>query len=112
MRRIAYSTTAISDDDISVLPDHFQLMQNYPNPFNPATTIRFSLPSRVAIKLDIIDVLGRKVATLADKVYEAGDHAIDWDGRDSSGRIVPSGVYLFRMTADGLTMSRKMMLLK
>ncbi len=112
MRQIVYSTTEVGDDDISVLPDHFQLMQNYPNPFNPATTIRFSLPSRASVKLDIIDVLGRKVAKLADKVYEAGDHAIDWDGRDSSGRIVPSGVYLYRMTADGLTISRKMMLLK
>ncbi len=112
MRRVAYSTTAVGDDDIATLPDHFQLMQNYPNPFNPATTIQFSLPSRTAVKLEVLDILGRHVLTLADRVYEVGDHVVDWNGRDSSGRIVPSGVYLYRMKADGLTISRKMMLLK
>ncbi len=112
IRQIAYSTVGVDDGVITQLPGQFQLMQNCPNPFNPATTIGFSLVGRSRVSIEIIDISGRQVLTLIDRVYDAGEHAVEWDGRDFSGRNVSSGVYLYRMIVDGHTESRKMMLLK
>ncbi len=89
------------------------LAQNHPNPFNPTTSIAFDLPRSVAVDLKIFDVEGRLVCTLiAGQVFEAGRHEVQWNGRDDAGRVLPSGVYLYRLDADGYTRTRRMTHLK
>lgn len=89
-----------------------RLAQNVPNPFNPSTTIRFSLSSREHVTVAVFDAHGRLVRTLADETRAAGDHSVQWDGRDAGGKSVASGVYFYRLTAGGSTESKKMVLLK
>ncbi|HSH00583.1 MAG TPA: FlgD immunoglobulin-like domain containing protein, partial [candidate division Zixibacteria bacterium] len=98
--------------DAAALPDGFALEQNYPNPFNPSTTIRFALAAPAAVRLDVFDALGRKVTTLAHGTYGAGSHTVTWDGENSSGETVASGVYFYRLQAGGQSLARKMALLK
>lgn len=90
----------------------FRLDQNRPNPFNPETTISFSLPAEGRVELSIYDAGGRRVATLVDGTLDAGPHAVTWRGLDDEGRVVASGVYFFRLTANGESASRKGVLLK
>jgi hypothetical protein len=85
----------------------FALHQNHPNPFNPSTTIRFTIPERCNVALDVYDASGRLVTRLADGVREAGTHSVEWNGRD-----VGSGVYFCRLTAGKQVLSRKMTLLR
>jgi hypothetical protein len=88
------------------------LEQNRPNPFNPGTSIRFYLPSKSPVRLDVFDIRGALVRRLADGTFDAGPHVREWDGTDDDGRPVASGVYVYRLTADRKSMTKKMMLLK
>jgi hypothetical protein len=94
------------------LPMTYELMPNYPNPFNPQTAIGFALPASAQVELTIYNMLGQQVVTLIHEEYPAGFHQVIWNGMDSGGRGVASGVYLYRLTAAGNVMTRKMMLLK
>jgi flagellar hook assembly protein FlgD len=87
--------TAIGDD--GPLPLDFALLPNYPNPFNPATKISFTLPLAGHTTLEIYDVLGRVVRTLADGPMEVGYHRLEWDGRTFTGDRATSGVYFARL---------------
>lgn len=89
------------------LADQVRLSQNYPNPFNPVTQIEFELPSSKEITLAVYDVTGRKVATLADGIYQAGAHQVEFDGSHLS-----SGVYLYRLHTENREVSRQMLLVK
>jgi hypothetical protein len=89
-----------------------RLAQNIPNPFNPSTTIQFTLESRVHATLAVYDAGGRWVRTLVDEARPAGDHVAQWDGRDTHGRSVVSGVYFYRLSAGSAAESKKMVLLK
>lgn len=101
-------TSPSSVRQIDQQPNEFQLYSNYPNPFNPSTTIRFSLPSRQDVRIEIFDLLGRNVSTLVNEVKDAGTYEIEFKGND-----LPSGTYLYRLTTDeGLSFSRKMILIK
>ncbi len=95
-----------------VLPTGFGLTQNYPNPFNPETTFGFSIPVRANVLVEIFNIAGQKVRTLLDKTVSAGQHQISWNGENSSGKKVTSGVYLYRLSSGELTDSRKMILIK
>lgn len=98
---------------VAVMPSReLVLEQNVPNPFNPRTSIRFYLPARSEVHLDVYDVRGALVRRLAQGVYDIGPHAVDWDGTDNSGGRVASGFYVYRLVTDGRALSRKMMLLK
>jgi len=99
-------------DSSSTLPTRFELSQNYPNPFNPTTTITLSLPQDSRVSLQVYDVTGRKVRTLADQPLPAGVHKIAWDGRNEGGEAVSSGVYIYRVQAGAFVESRKMVLLR
>jgi Glycosyl hydrolases family 28/Secretion system C-terminal sorting domain len=88
-------------------PVDFRLGQNFPNPFNPTTTIEFQIPKGSHVTLGIYDVLGRLVATLVDRYEPQGTYHARFDG----SRLA-SGVYYYRLTANGLTGTRKLMLLK
>jgi len=106
--------TGISVKDIKIItPRDFMLYQNYPNPFNPSTNIRFNLPVKSNITLNIYDVLGNKVATLInDRVYRKGSYQVTWDGRNSNGIKVASGAYIYRLKFGNFSKSKKMILLK
>ena len=94
------------------LPTSYSLAQNYPNPFNPSTTIKFALPVAGNARLEVYNVLGALVAVPFDGMAEAGDHQVVWDGKNSHGQQVASGVYFYRLSAGTYTETKKMMLLK
>ena len=89
-----------------------RLAQNHPNPFNPVTTLRYSLPRAQWIRLAVYDVAGRELVTLADGVKPAGEHVVQWRGRDGQGRALPSGVYIARLEVRGRTLSRRLVLVR
>ena len=99
-----------SGDDI--LPQDFTLSQNYPNPFNPRTQFDFALPTHSHVTIDVFNILGQKIKTLADADYSAGRYTVDWDGTADNGSAVASGVYFYRMNADDFQATKKLMLLK
>ncbi len=103
--------TAVEDDEDG-LPSTFRLGQNYPNPFNPTTRIKFSLPKRSAVRIDVYNVLGERVKTLVDETVPAGERIVEWNGRTESGHVAASGVYFYRLVSDEFTAVRQMVLLK
>jgi len=94
------------------LPKSYSLDQNYPNPFNPSTTIEFKLPRRSQVNIDIFNLLGQKVFTLLDQGCSAGSYRVDWDGSTDLGRKASTGVYFYRIRAEGYTATKKMIMLK
>jgi len=93
-------------------PEGMPPLSNYPNPFNPSTIIEFALASREHVSLVVYNINGQKIRQLADREFEAGTHAISWDGRDESGEPVATGVYFYRLKAGDIVQSKKMVLLK
>lgn len=89
-----------------------RVKQNYPNPFNPDTKIAFSVTHASDVKVEIFNVLGQRVKTLLDGRLEAGQHIVEWDGRSASGKLLSAGIYFYHLTADGMTETRKMILLR
>ena len=85
----------------------FSLEQNYPNPFNPTTTINYSVPKASIVKMTIYNLLGQKVATLADKYMEAGVYTINFEAAQ-----LASGVYFYRLEAGKFISEKKMVLLR
>ena len=92
-------------------PQQFYLGQNYPNPFNPSTIIPYRLPVSTHVRLEVLNILGQRLATLVDAERPAGFHTVTWDGTDASGRAVAAGVYLYRVVGDGVHLTRSMVLL-
>ena len=83
------------------VPTAFSLNQNYPNPFNPDTTIEFGLASDSHVTLVVYDLAGQVVRTLiAGGQMQAGNYSMAWDGLNSAGAKVASGVYLYRLNAN------------
>jgi len=99
--------TAIEVDEISQTVTKFELSQNYPNPFNPKTIINYELPITNDVELSVYNVLGQKVATLVNEKQQAGSYQVEWDASRFS-----SGVYFYRLTSQGVSMSRRMVLVK
>lgn len=94
------------------LPKRFSLAQNYPNPFNSSTNISFDLPSAGYVGLSVYDLLGRKVAILLDSFLPAGNHLVTWDGRSGIGESMATGIYFYRLKAEGFDETKKMLLVK
>ena len=94
------------------IPNQYALGQNYPNPFNPSTTIQFELPEESYTQIAIYDLLGRELIQLVSKIFMAGYHEVIWNGKDSFGRTIPSGMYLYRMDTNGFSSTRKLLFLK
>jgi len=107
---------AITDVEENVgnnnLPEVYSLSQNYPNPFNPSTTIKYSIPKRTDVTISVYNLLGRKIRTITIEKQSAGEHEVNWDGTDQSGKAVASGIYFYRLTSGNYTESKKMILLK
>ena len=89
------------------LPVDYKLSQNFPNPFNPSTTIQYSLPKTVHVRLTVYNVIGQEVAILVDGVMNSGNHRAVF----TAGNIA-SGLYLYRLEADGQVITKKMLVMK
>ena len=89
-----------------------QLHKNYPNPFNPETTISFSINTPGRVQIDIYNIKGEKVCTLVREEYPAGNHSVVWNGTDNQNRSVASGVYMYRMSTENYSSTKKMILIK
>jgi len=99
-------------DVLTAIPEEFALHQNYPNPFNPNCTIRYDLPEATSAAILVYDIMGREIIHLVDGHVEPGYHQVIWNGRDKTGREVPTGIYIAKMVTPGFTKSIKMLLLK
>lgn len=90
----------------------FRLDQNYPNPFNPVTNIRFAVPAKDYVSLTVYDVAGRVVKRIISRELAANVYAAAWDGTDSRGQNVASGVYFYKLVAGPHVATRKMVLIR
>ena len=103
-----WDPTAVSvDDDSPVIMDGYSLRQNYPNPFNPVTEISFALPIAGNISLRVFNMLAQEVALIASGNYPAGLHTISFNAVE-----LPSGIYFYTLTGRGVTVTKKMILMK
>jgi hypothetical protein len=93
-------------------PYSFELNQNYPNPFNPETMIEYRIPKASFVKLMIYNIVGQNIATLVDMKQSMGVYSVKWDGKDDAGRRVSSGVYFYRLEADGFVKVKKLAYLR
>jgi len=109
-KTLKYQTDAVllgSVSEVTQLPTAFSLAQNYPNPFNPSTIIKYGLPQEARVKLEIFDMLGRRVAVLVDAQEKAGYHEVFFENASLS-----SGVYFYQLQAGTFNQKRKMMLVR
>ncbi len=89
-------------------PEHvLGFAQNYPNPFSETTTIRYSVPEEMAVRLRVYDVLGREITTLVDEHLRPGIYTADFDGTE-----LPGGLYVYRIEMAHMTFTRRMMLVR
>ena len=106
-------STPIDQNFATYTPRFYSLMQNFPNPFNLSTVIRYSLPKNSCVKITVFNTLGQTIKTLINLSHQnAGTYEVRWNGTDKFGKIVPNGIYFYRMEADRVKMTRKMLLLK
>lgn len=96
----------------SAAGDRFALQPGYPDPFTSQTSIRFTLPRSTAVRLEVFDLRGRRVRTLVDGSLSAGGHDAMWNGADESGRPLPSGTYIYRLTGEGVTVRQSTVLVR
>jgi lysophospholipase L1-like esterase len=106
-----YSLAAV-DEKSAVHPNRFELDQNYPNPFNAETRITFALTRESDVSIGVYNIKGQWITTLAEKSLPAGRHAVSWNGRGHQGRLVPSGVYFYRLRAGDDESTRKMLFVR
>jgi hypothetical protein len=109
-----FSAATATEKGESVLPAEYSLMQNYPNPFNPSTVINYTIPVETSymaslqrVTLKVYDLLGREVATLVNEAKPAGTYSVKFDASS-----LPSGIYLYRLTAGTKSFAKKMILMK
>ncbi|MBI5021319.1 MAG: T9SS type A sorting domain-containing protein [Ignavibacteriales bacterium] len=113
IKEYSIETTTDVKIDPSGLPQKYSLEQNFPNPFNPATQIKFSLPEPGWVTLKIYDIVGREVIVLASEDYKGGMYTIEWNGRNSAGAQVASGIYFYHLqVGDKYSQTNKMVFLK
>ncbi|MCX6158938.1 MAG: T9SS type A sorting domain-containing protein [Ignavibacteriae bacterium] len=91
----------------SEIPAAFSLKQNYPNPFNPSTNVKFSIVNAGDVKIVVYDIQGREVQTLVNERLQAGTYDVTFDGSRLN-----SGVYFYKLTANGFTDTKRMLMIK
>ena len=102
--------TATSIGEAPELPQNVKLGQNHPNPFTTTTTIPLDMSRPSHVSVTITNVLGQPISTLVDGFLEAGNHRVEWDGKDRSGNSVPNGTYLYTVSTPDLRFAKKMVL--
>jgi hypothetical protein len=105
-------STGVPSDPAGSLPVKFDLKQNYPNPFNLQTVIPYSVSRRSRVSLKVYDIRGHEIKTLVDGVKTPGDKTVIWNGTTDDDSITDSGFYLYRLTVDGASQTKKMLVLK
>ena len=100
------------DSNREIVIERYVLHQNYPNPFNPTTTIKFELPISEFVQLEVFNIVGQKVRTLANNQLNAGTQQVVWDAYDDYDNEVPAGLYYYRLRAGTFEQTRKMLLVK
>ena len=108
----AVKTLKLNKVTAASIPTEFKMHQNYPNPFNPTTTIKYDLPAKGKVSIQIYNALGQRVRTLVSKEQEAGYYETIWDATNEFGSKVGSGVYFYRINAGEFNAVKKMILLK
>ena len=108
--RIEYGPIEIFVDKIT--PKSFLLDQNYPNPFNPTTTISYHIPKQCNVEIVIYNSIGQELKHLVKKNVSPGSYVTEWDGKDASGQLMGSGLYIVRMRAGDFVQSRKILLIR
>ncbi|HPG40719.1 MAG TPA: M6 family metalloprotease domain-containing protein [bacterium] len=103
--------SGIRDENLPVA-GQYVLYQNYPNPFNPQTSIDFYVPKATHATVKVYDIMGRELVTLFDNEIKAGNHQVVWQGRDSMGNNVASGIYFYRLQAGDFGQIHKMLLVR
>ena len=94
------------------MPIEFKLHSPYPNPFNPVTTIGFDVPNRSRLKINIFDLNGKQIKALLDESKDAGRYKINWDGTNSNGDVVSTGIYFVKFMTRDRTFNQKVLFLK
>ncbi len=105
--KLSVPTVVNNPADAGKLPRSYELEQNYPNPFNPSTTIRYDLPARSHVRIDVFNILGQRVATLINSEQDAGTHEVLFNGS-----YFASGVYFYKLSSGSFTKVNKMIMLK
>lgn len=113
----AYNRALVTGVDAQQTPiESFTLYPAFPNPFNPSTVIQYDLPANLSVservQLKIFNVLGQEITTLVDGLQTAGRHRVVWNGTDQRGATVPTGLYIYRVSAGHRTQSGKVLFLK
>jgi len=106
-RPIIVSSVVTDTEENTRIPTEFTLEQNYPNPFNPTTTISYQIPADNLVTLKIYDILGTEIATLVNENKSAGKHEVKFDASN-----LPSGIYLYKISAGNFVQTKKMILMK
>jgi len=102
----------VEDDLEAAVPTQSELLQNYPNPFNASTKISYQLTEAAGTRLEIFNLRGELVGSLVNEVQSPGSYQVDWDGTDSEGTEVSSGLYFYRLTSGEVSQTQKMSLLR
>ncbi len=96
-----------SKEEGEEVPSSYRLGQNYPNPFNPTTTISYEIAEAGMVELEVFDMLGRKVADVVNQRKGTGSYTVNFDASKLS-----SGLYIYRLRANGKVLTKKMTLIK
>lgn len=105
------SLTSIGEP-VGGVPTTFAVSQNYPNPFNPSTRIDYAVSKQSSVSLKVYNLVGQEVKTLVSEQKSVGVYKAEWNGKDNFGKDVPSGMYLYKMTAGSFEQTKKMILIK
>ena len=109
---VSFFDTFLGGGKLVALPDSPQLAQNAPNPFNSQTVLAYFLHAPGPARVEVFALSGQRVAVLHQGPQQAGYHRLHWDGRDDTGRLVASGMYLYRLVTDEAVLTRKLILLR
>ena len=105
--KVQFISTSVDEKSNNGLPTSFKLFQNYPNPFNPVTTIKYAIPHKSKVKVEIYNIAGRVVVDLVDGYLNKGIYQTTWNARDYA-----SGMYFYRLIANEQIETKKMVVLR
>ena len=112
LETVVVSVEDTPTNNTTLVPSEFGLRQNYPNPFNPTTIIEYTVPKAGKVRIDIFNALGQKVKTVVDAHHAQGTYRAVWDGTSDSGQRLTSGIYFYRLQAQGALITKKMIFTK
>lgn len=103
--------TGLNENEMKI-PAAFRLHTNYPNPFNPETSIRYDIAEKSTVTLTVFNANGEKIRTLVNEIKASGSYEATWNGKYTSGQAAASGIYFYRLTTDGFSQVRQMLLVR